>query len=303
LATHKFFITNSHHRDNIQQDLREVKDMPFWDGMKKKVESRNAKPESRDTKTTPPPIKAPQPPKKDLGPMEIIKELKEDSCFKDGKYFRWYGCSKDSIKLISQLRKLSIEAMDKFDKMMIENKIVTLASLDSDENSITNLINSNDSTSKYTDDHPILIAQTGSIIYYYKSFVERDSSWKIQIPLGLNCRLVREIVIKDLSQTDKFVKHILQEYPNWQITTSSSQLSNLINRKDIKEISTWENPITIGDIAYLFYSKSDDAWDLRIPDGIGDQRFIVREPPQGMLIADAILDTIASVGLGLMNRR
>ncbi len=227
--------------------------------------------------------------------MEIVETLKDDYDFKDGKYFAMWG---DAPKLISQLRNLGPDAIGELDKILTEKSIVTMVSLDPNVNSIANLIKSDDAQSKYTIEHPIYMTKTGNIVCY------DEEKWKLIIPLGLNCCYAREIVIKDLNQIDEKIRETMKEYPKWKIPTSSSELDQLMKLEHSKEIfGDWGNPIIINDIAYLFYKKSSKMWNLRIPDGEGERSVDVSEPPQGVSVADAILNTIASFGLSKITRR
>lgn len=148
--------------------------------------------------------------------------------------------------------------------------------------------------------YSIALAGTQAKLDYRRgSFGERDG-WFLVAPTGLPGLPERRIAIDPDQDPDRVVHQWLEEIPQRQVGLKpEGKIFPLIqSRPDV----SYDNPIVIGNLAYLVEDTGGKAWHLRI--GVSrdaEQDLVV--PASALLSSEAVdswvLDTIAAVGLSL----
>ncbi len=172
--------------------------------------------------------------------------------------------------------------------------------LDSTGSEIHRLMHSGDS---HDVNNPIPLKGTEADVYYQKGVIGKGDGWVLRIPTASRLRKERIILIDPEANPDGFIFRMIEESPQWSVGTSADgSLSRLMASK---EGFDYDNPIIIGDLAYVFFDEREHEWYLRVPDGVGERNMKVSEIPRTATegTEDAVLGAISALGLSRMRDR
>lgn len=197
----------------------------------------------------------------------------------------------DNKKDVREEAKSALEKIDKAALKRVKLEVGRRAiKLKPDGKEIYDLMNSG---KEFNKDNPITLKGVESIIYC------DGGRWVLVIPTYSNVRKTRKLEVNIGKNPDKFVFDVLKDAPNWRIsTTPEGRLYKLMNSEWVFD---FDNPIIIGDLAYVYYDTYDKEWYLRIPVSPDAEKIfnISKIFPINKNIDKAIIDAIAAVGLSL----
>jgi hypothetical protein len=155
----------------------------------------------------------------------------------------------------------------------------------------------------YSKEKPLSLAGTGAQVYFRSGHIGENDGWILSIPTGLKGRPERQIPI-DIEQNPDQVYIWLEKSRERQLELKATgDIYRLIQSGE--EIIP-DNPIVIGNLAYIFKAEWDKAWHLRVSVGNGaEQDFVITNSTLSTseVLDQWVLDTIAAVGLNLMAKR
>lgn len=197
----------------------------------------------------------------------------------------------EAVKAIEKIDKTALKRVEKG----LEDKEIPILS------GATHLYDAIHSGMKYTEENPIRMKGTDAIVYLEtNSYRDNYDCWILSIPTGSPVRENRTFVLDSEKNPDAMVTKLLKEAPKWRLgTIPEGKLFTLMKSEWVFD---YNNPIIIGDVAYVYYDDYDKEWYLtiRVSEVGGKSVELAKIAPIDENIDKAVIDTIAAVGLSMI---
>ena len=158
----------------------------------------------------------------------------------------------------------------------------------------------------YGEENPIALAGTEAQVCFRSRHIGEKDRWILSIPTGFHARRVRRIPIDIEQNPDQAVCALLEKSKAMQVgLQAEGKIYNLIHGRSSEDAIDADNPIIVGNLAYIFMAPWDKAYHLRVPVSHEAERdFVI---PEALLASERldkwVLDTMAAAGLSLMKER